>query len=133
MTLNHPPQSAAVKRVSHFKANPAILKRKGVLEILKAAWQDHPSSNLNPRVKFSLACDRLCDRYKELQATTKDLDEVFGLLKADVRRLKSELEEGNDPDDIQELLLKNCTTEADGGEQGVALEKALANQVAWRR
>jgi hypothetical protein len=42
------------------------------------------------------------------------LEEVLEQLKAGVRRLKSELEEGNDPEHIQELLLKT-PTETDGG------------------
>jgi exonuclease III len=123
ITINKPPQSVSVQQSLYFKANPSVLKRKGVLEILETTWKSHPSHAQDPWVKFSLACDCLQGKYKELQEETKDLDAVFELLKGEVRRLKSELEEGNNPEDVQELL--NKITELKKMEEDQAIH--------WRR
>jgi hypothetical protein len=119
LTLNKPSTTSAVRKTSHFKANLAVLKWPGVLEILETAWKAHSSTTLDLRVQFTLACDRLREKYKELQESVKALDEVLEVLKADERRLKSELEEGNDPADIQDLLSK--TTQLKQVEEDQAL------------
>jgi exonuclease III len=106
ITLNKLLTGAGARRTLHFKANPAVIRRPGVLELLETAWKAHTSPDLDPRVQFTLASEWLWEKYKELQESVKNLDEVIKLLKADVPRLKLELKEGDIQTDIQELLAK---------------------------
>ncbi|CAM6104281.1 unnamed protein product [Calypogeia fissa] len=91
-------------RSSHFKANPAILKQPGNIEALREAWEDRSGNLETPTLRFLLGCKRLREKYKDLQEKPKERSEEIQILRENIIRLKSELEEEEAADTVSELM-----------------------------
>jgi hypothetical protein len=68
------PQAASlshIKKTSPFRANPAVVKFKGAIEQLKAAWEYSKDGDKNPHFRFHNTCRRLRSKYMELQKAPK--------------------------------------------------------------
>jgi hypothetical protein len=123
MAINHPVNTQRIRKSTHFKANLAVLQAPGTIELLQKVWKDHPNMVTDPRIKFALACARMRAKYKEIQEALKSAHEEMEMLRADIRRLKSEIEDDISEDEVQEFLQKTAMLRG--------LEIAEANK--WRR
>lgn len=54
-----PLDSLSKKKTTYFKANPSTLKVNGTLQVLQAAWENHPTLDVDPIRKFVASWSRL--------------------------------------------------------------------------
>jgi hypothetical protein len=79
----------------------------GTIEALESASKAHPPNCSDIRNRFELACQRLRAKNKEIQESLRDVHEEMELLKGDLCRPKSELEEDTSVANVNELLHKS--------------------------
>jgi exonuclease III len=74
--------TSCIKKTLPFRANPAVLKFKGAVEQLKAAWDYSKDGDHNPHYQFHNACRRLRTKYMELQKAPNEQNGELAILRA---------------------------------------------------
>lgn len=111
------------KRTTHFKANPAVLRRKDTIQKLKEVWEDHNPECVDPRLRFAFACDRLRAEYIKIQDSPRSASEELSALRADLVRLKLEMAEEVCDDAVVEFLSTTDRIREIEGEDATRLQK----------
>ncbi|KAL3694784.1 hypothetical protein R1sor_008435 [Riccia sorocarpa] len=118
---------------SYYKMGPAVLKRKGITEKMKLAWENHPPDTGNPQRRWEMAWIRIREVLKTESRQMKEEHREIHDLRLEVLSLRLIRQEETDTNHNLMEQLRQAEEKLRRREQDEARSWRLRSRVRWLR